>query len=308
MVIVTQSNIALNKIHIDAELEKQNSIRTDAELAQLRMQILTEGQVRDPFVIWLNDGLNYLVDGFSRYRILISIVKKLQQSPNDITPQEQTLLTNTQQLRAHMVQFKSLEEARFWITINQTSRRNLTDEQKVFHIGSLYNRLKTAKDVEAYLGARGGNEDISPSLLEEKTRTELLGLHFNVNEKTVRRASYYAKGIERIKESEKADDGLVDEILRGHPIDGADFTQKVIEAIGQMDRGQWREIKWKSPSDLIGKLKPKPARLSPEEDTTGIKQAFNEFLAEPTKPGLAALEKLLKQHLDLRSRAEMKVA
>ena len=101
-------------LKIDPEFQNQIPPLTDDEYKQLEENILKEGKLLSPLIVWGNT----LVDGHNRYAIL-------QKHPE--------IYFSTMPLR-----FENREEAIAWICRNQLGRRNLTPEQKKFLIGKQY--------------------------------------------------------------------------------------------------------------------------------------------------------------------------
>ena len=101
-------------LKIDPEFQSQIPPLTDDEFKQLEENILKEGKLLSPLIVWNNT----LVDGHNRYAIL-------QKHPE--------ISFSTMPLP-----FESREEVLAWICKNQLGRRNLTPEQKKFLIGKQY--------------------------------------------------------------------------------------------------------------------------------------------------------------------------
>ena len=101
-------------LKIDPEFQCQIPPLTDDEFKQLEENILKEGKLISPLIVWGNT----LVDGHNRYAIL-------QKHPE--------IYFSTMPLP-----FESREEVLAWICKNQLGRRNLTPEQKKFLIGKQY--------------------------------------------------------------------------------------------------------------------------------------------------------------------------
>ena len=101
-------------LKIDPEFQNQIPPLTDDEYRQLEENILKEGKLLSPLIVWNNT----LVDGHNRYAIL-------QKHPE--------IYFSTMPLP-----FESREEVLAWICKNQLGRRNLTPEQKKFLVGKQY--------------------------------------------------------------------------------------------------------------------------------------------------------------------------
>ena len=101
-------------LKIDPEFQSQIPPLTDDEFKQLEENILKQGKLISPLIVWGNT----LVDGHNRYEIV-------QEHPE--------ISFSTMPLP-----FESREEVLAWICKNQLGRRNLTPEQKKFLIGKQY--------------------------------------------------------------------------------------------------------------------------------------------------------------------------
>ena len=110
-------------LKIDPEFQSQISPLTDDEFKQLEENILKEGKLISPLIVWGNT----LVDGHNRYAIL-------QRHPEiyfSTTP----------------LQFENREETIAWICRNQLGRRNLSPEQKRYLLGKQYEAEKKAAKI-----------------------------------------------------------------------------------------------------------------------------------------------------------------
>ena len=110
-------------LKIDPEFQNQIPPLTDDEYKQLEENILKEGKLLSPLIVWNNT----LVDGHNRYAIL-------QKHPE--------IYFSTMPLR-----FENREEAVAWICRNQLGRRNLSPEQKRYLLGKQYEAEKKAAKI-----------------------------------------------------------------------------------------------------------------------------------------------------------------
>ena len=110
-------------LKIDPEFQSQIPPLTDDEFKQLEENILKEGKLLSPLIVWGNT----LVDGHNRYAIL-------QKHPE--------IYFSTMPLR-----FENREEAIAWICRNQLGRRNLSPEQKRYLLGKQYEAEKKAAKI-----------------------------------------------------------------------------------------------------------------------------------------------------------------
>ena len=110
-------------LKIDPEFQSQIPPLTNDEFKQLEENILKEGKLLSPLIVWNNT----LVDGHNRYEIV-------QEHPE--------ISFSTMPLR-----FENREEAIAWICRNQLGRRNLSPEQKRYLLGKQYEAEKKAAKI-----------------------------------------------------------------------------------------------------------------------------------------------------------------
>lgn len=103
MVTVTDADGATVQIVIDERLANLLRKLTDDELAALEQNILDDGAIQEPLVVWKRDDCNVLIDGHHRYRIA-----------------EKYALP----VRVVERQFADLEAAAVWVIEHQCGRRN----------------------------------------------------------------------------------------------------------------------------------------------------------------------------------------
>lgn len=89
---------------------------TPDEYSRLEENILEDGEVREPIVVWGNT----IIDGHNRYKIM-------QDHPEIEIP-----------FRVKQMDFSDKWEAIVWMCRNQLGRRNLTDGQRTIIIGEAY--------------------------------------------------------------------------------------------------------------------------------------------------------------------------
>ena len=163
-------------LKIDPEFQSQIPPLTNDEFKQLEENILKEGKLISPLIVWGNT----LVDGHNRYAIL-------QKHPE--------IYFSTMPLP-----FESREEVLAWICKNQLGRRNLTPGQKLFLIGKQYEAEKSAhgesrKELHDENGRfhRSCQTDNSGETMKT---CERIAEENGVSTATVLRASKYMKGVE----------------------------------------------------------------------------------------------------------------
>ena len=163
-------------LKIDPEFQSQIPPLTNDEFKQLEENILKEGKLISPLIVWNNT----LVDGHNRYAIL-------QKHPE--------IYFSTMPLP-----FEIREEVLAWICKNQLGRRNLTPGQKLFLIGKQYEAEKSAhgesrKELHDENGRfhRSCQTDNSGETMKT---CERIAEENGVSTATVLRASKYMKGVE----------------------------------------------------------------------------------------------------------------
>ena len=202
----------------DPEFQSQIPPLTDDEFKQLEENILKEGKLLSPLIVWNNT----LVDGHNRYAIL-------QKHPE--------ICFSTMPLR-----FANREEALAWICKNQLGRRNLTPEQKKFLIGKQYsvehrksggngNNQYTATTQEAVPEELCQIDTIPPTSAEASIRKQIAERN-NVSESYVVRSEKFMRGVEIM---EQMMPGTKEKILSGqfkvrdtdmHRLAKADFPNR----------------------------------------------------------------------------------
>ena len=162
-------------LKIDPEFQNQIPPLTDDEYKQLEENILKEGELLSPLIVWNNT----LVDGHNRYAIL-------QKHPE--------IYFSTMPLR-----FENREEAIAWICRNQLGRRNLSPEQKRYLLGKQYEAEKKAAKIfrgNQYTLAKksGGTHDDNHH--SGKKTCDRIAEENGVSRASVLRASHYTRGID----------------------------------------------------------------------------------------------------------------
>lgn len=157
-----------------------------------------------------------------------------------------------------------------WICKNQLGRRNLTPEQKKYLIGKQYEAEKSShggerglsRNEKGHFTASGQNVHLrSKSKTSERIATEN-----GVNEKYVRRAERYAKGIDIADEvapgirqeilngSLKPTDADVSAVLKAEPEDRPALVEKLREQPPRKDKDQPKKRKVPKPDEPDIKL------------------------------------------------------
>ncbi len=151
---------------------------TEEEKKLLLESIKSEG-IREPIDIWHDGENNIIVDGHNRYQIA----------------QEFDLSFKTKEHK-----FESIEDVKEWMLKKQLGRRNLTDANRSYLIGLLYNNSKETKGGDRRSIRR--SED-SSNLLTKNT-AEQIAEQTGMSIRSIKSAGEFAKGIEELSEELKS--------------------------------------------------------------------------------------------------------
>lgn len=110
--------LKLSSLKIDPEFSAQILPLSFEELQQLEMNMIRDGKLTDPIIVWNKT----ILDGHNRYNIL----RKHSFIEYEIKEME----------------FSSRQEALIWICNHQLGRRNLTPERRKYLIGKRYEMEK----------------------------------------------------------------------------------------------------------------------------------------------------------------------
>lgn len=178
----------MEELRIDPEFQGKIPPLTDAEFEQLRENILSAGEVYEPLVTW--NGV--IVDGHNRWKII-------KDNPGI-------------KWRSREMDFPDKWAAFDWMYKNQLGRRNLTEQQRTYLIGKMYEARKLSH------GGDHGNQHTAASAqngtLPNNQRTrEKMAEELGIGNGTIMRAKEYATGIDAIREQ---DPELANSILNGN--------------------------------------------------------------------------------------------
>lgn len=223
------------QLRIDPEFESRIPPLTDDEFQQLEENILADGVIISPIVVW--EGV--VIDGHNRFRIV-------EKHPHiSFTTCER--------------QFENRYEALAWICKNQLGRRNLTFQQKKYLIGKQYDSEKASH------GGDRKSEEVKSSgqkahLIADKKTAERIAEENGINEKTVRRAAQYSRAVDLADEVEP---GIRKEILSG----AIKATDKEITALASAEPEERPTLieELRKPPEQRRKVLPERHLLSTEE-------------------------------------------
>lgn len=228
---------------IDPEFEAKCPPLTEDELSQLEENILEEGLVLMPLIVWNNT----IVDGHNRYRIA-------QEHPGI-------------EFRVHEKNFNNKYEALSWICKNQLGRRNLTPQQKKYLIGQRYAAEKSILDFNGnqhtLLGESGLVQN-EPDHRAHGTRTKIAE-ETNTSESYVMRADWYAQGVDA---AEEVLPGIKDDLLSGKYKPKETAVAAVARASPEERREKAEQLR------VIPEKKPKADKESTRSGTKRQQEAY----------------------------------
>lgn len=220
---------------IDPEFENKIPPIGADEFRQLEENILTAREIYEPLVVW-NETL---VDGHNRWKVL--------QRHSDVTIK----------WRVRHMDFPDKWAAFEWMCKNQLGRRNLTDEQRTYMIGKMYEARKKT------VGGQSGNDNavkrsaqngpiVSTADKKKHGVSGELAIELNIGRNTVRRAEKFTKGVDALREvSPEAADKVLEGKSKITKIEVADLAKSepdIIEAFAQVvNEGKRPERKPRKP-------------------------------------------------------------
>lgn len=208
--------LKLSNLKIDPEFSAQILPLSFEELQQLEMNMIRDGKLTDPIIVWNKT----ILDGHNRYNIL----RKHSFIEYEIKEME----------------FSSRQEALIWICNHQLGRRNLTPERRKYLIGKRYEAEKQISQNRGnqYTSTKKDATDQNDSCQNKSgshiTRQRIAN-ETGTSEGYVQRAEKYMNGVEA---ADEAAPGAREEILNGK-IKAAD---REICAIAKAPKEQRSEI------------------------------------------------------------------
>lgn len=197
-------------LKISEEFKNKIPPLTEDEFKQLRDNIVADGEVYEPIVVW--NGV--IVDGHNRWKII-------QEHPE--IP-----------YRVKEMQFPDEWAAFEWMYKKQLGRRNLSDENKTYCIGKMKEARKKSE------GGNGANqytrEQLTQNGGEAKKRygtAAAIARELGVGINTVERAEKFAQGVDALK---KVSPEAAEKVLQGK----ANITKAAVQELAKKDE---KEIK-----------------------------------------------------------------
>ena len=238
---------------IKADPQFQNAIPplTEEEYSQLRDNILADGEVYEPIITW--NGT--IIDGHNRWRII--------QEHWDVLKDK---------YHTREMDFSDRWAAFDWMYRKQLGRRNLTEEQRAYMIGKMYDARKHGVGGQAgnsNARKQTGHGDPIVSSADAPGRTdEEIGAELGIGSRTVRRASEFSQGVDALREISQ---DAAEKVLSGE----AEVPWKDIRAIPKLEPEMVREM-----ADAIVSGGPSPRQIRmPRGGTKEQRKAYEEIAA-----------------------------
>ena len=256
----------MRQLNIDPEFRDKIPPLSEDEFSKLEENILADGEVREPLVVWRNT----IIDGHHRYKI----VQKHPEIP----------------FKIKQMDFPDKWAAIVWMCRNQLGRRNITDEQKTALIGEAYK----AQKMTAGGDRRSDNFSKGQSGLLKKyeNTAQKIADDFGVGEQTVKRAEHF---IDSLNEAEKVSPGIKEAVLSGSVKAPKSVISEIRNAPEEKKREAVEAIKKGDTDTAKAILRPIP-KVEPEEPPAPF--TVSEF-QELIHIAIKALDASLKQHMVL---------
>ena len=263
----------MDKLIIDPEFRDKIPPLTEDEFSLLEENILSDGAVFSPLIVWNNT----ILDGHNRYEII-------QKHPE---------LTYA----VHKVSFANRYEAISWICKHQLGRRNLTPQQKKYLIGQRYEAEKQADAFHGNQHTSSGESGADKKCPHQNSRhvtQSRIAKETNTSASYVREAGTFAKGVDA---AEEALPGIKQEILTGT----IKPTASAVAAVAKADPEERLRLAadLKKSKDDKGK-KPRPAyhKAPPTTSRKAEMQRIAEISAEMERDKAPSTEENVLCSLD----------
>ncbi len=146
---------------------------TEEEKNLLKESILKDG-VKDPLDVWIHDNQATIIDGHNRYEIATDL----------------GIAFGTKE---HL--FDHIEQVKDWMLKKQLGRRNLTDANRTYLIGLLYNRSKVEKGKYDRIDNNKHSIDVAQKISKSA----------GVTDRSVRNAAKYTLGLDKLSDDFKSE-------------------------------------------------------------------------------------------------------
>lgn len=201
------------EIRIDPEFQGKIPPLTKEEYDQLRGNILADGEVYEPIIVW--NGI--IVDGHNRWKIICE------------NPEELAGKYNIKEM-----QFRNKDEAFEWMYRKQLGRRNLSAENQSMLRGMLYNSMKQKRWDKR--GEKGKYRRPQNGAFGSGGKTrETLAKELGVSKNTIQRDGQFAEGVLELQEAAPE---VARKILDGK----SGLNKETVRSVKKMDADEKKEL------------------------------------------------------------------
>lgn len=196
------------ELRIEQEFKNKIPPLTEAEFAQLRENIINDGEIYEPIVAWRN----IIIDGHNRWKIHLEFP--------DIP------------YRVREMDFADKWEAFDWMYKKQLGRRNLTDEQRTVLIGKMY---EARKHTESFKGNQYTTKSGAAQNEPKQTTAETIATELGIGSASVKRAEQFSKGIDTLQ---AVSPEAADKVLQG----GSGATKTMIQNLPKAEKKEVEDV------------------------------------------------------------------
>lgn len=215
----------MTELIIAPEFRDKIPTLSEDEFSRLEENILSDGEIRDPIVVWNN----IIIDGHNRWAII-------QKHPE---------LSDKYKVKS--MDFPDKWAAIVWMCRNQLGRRNLKDEQRAYLIGKQYEAERMT--VGAPIRNQNAKKQIDQNgQIDSVSTRKRIAIENGTSEGRVQRSSEFATGLDA---AEQAAPGIKDAVLSGE----VKVPKRVIAEIRRLP-----EEKRKKAAEAIREGKPEVAK------------------------------------------------
>ncbi len=178
----------IQSIQINKEFKTLLVELSHEECEQLKNNILSDGEFRDPLIVW--EGT--LIDGHNRLKIWQELTDEEKQQ---VKPPQIKQMVFSDDAAAHD-----------WIINNQAGRRNLSPSQRAYYIGKLYqaekknvaDNLRGTHPETSKTTAAPANSPEGQNVPQSNSTAERIGQEYGLSGKQVQRHAKYSDALDII--------------------------------------------------------------------------------------------------------------
>ena len=258
----------MRQLNVDPEFRDKIPPLSADEFSKLEENIVTDGEVREPLVVWHNT----IIDGHHRYKI----VQKHPEIP----------------FKVKQMDFPDKWAAIVWMCKNQLGRRNLTDAQRLCIIAEQYEAQRMTQGTNNQYIQTKSEKHQNDAFQKFRNTAAKVASDIGSSEIAVTRAVQFSRGLD---EAEKVSPGIKEAVLSGTVKAPKSVISEIRNALEEKKREAVEAIKKGDTDTAKAILRPIP-KVEPEVPPAPFTVAeFQELIHTAIK----ALDASLKQHMVL---------